>query len=86
MKAGKWNYETHAYENYELPKGSILFTYNMDAHCKCAACGSEMVFENGYSSLEIQDPERGFGYCVCPNCHSKEFIRYDAHRKQEMRK
>ena len=85
MKARKWNYSNQEYEDYELPEGSILYTYDLDEHCKCAACGADMIYGKGYSSLEIEEPDRGLGYCICADCQNKERERREAYRKKKMK-
>ena len=84
MKAQKWNYKTNSYEDYELPEGSLLHTSEMETLCKCASCGTEMVFGNGYCSLEIQAQNSDLGYCVCSNCHNKELARFGEYFKSAL--
>lgn len=74
MKAGKWNYQTHEYDEYELPKKAMMYTDNMDEVCQCASCGKDMLFGDGYTSLEIHT-DLGLGLIVCADCYEQEFQR-----------
>lgn len=72
----KWNYNKHAYENYEVPDNWICKCYsnNMDEIVNCPHCGKQITFCEGYTSMEIHT-DLGFGYAVCEECHNKEFER-----------
>lgn len=72
--AGKWNYETHEYDAYTLPKGAALYSSDMDKIINCASCGRTVVFGDTFTSFEIHDAV-GFGYGVCPLCHAQEVKR-----------
>ena len=74
MKAGKWNYQTHQYDEYELPEKAMMYTDNMDEKCQCASCGKNMVFGDGYTSMEIHT-DLGLGLIVCEECYEQEFQR-----------
>lgn len=74
MKAEKWNYETNKYDAYKLPEKAMVYTDNMEEMCQCASCGKEMVFGDGYTSLEIHT-DLGLGFIVCSNCYEQEFQR-----------
>ena len=47
----------------------------MDEAVNCVQCGRAIRFGEGYTSFEIQTGV-GFGYCVCPACHEKEYRKY----------
>lgn len=72
--ARKWNWKTHKYDEYELPKKAMMYTDNMDEVCQCASCGKDMVFGDGYTSMEIHT-DLGLGYIVCEECYEKEWNR-----------
>lgn len=77
MKAKKWNYEKHAYEDYETPEEwqcPIMAAENFDDKINCAACGKEITFGESFTSLEIHTPY-GFGYSVCQDCAAEEWKR-----------
>ena len=64
MTAQKWNYKTHEYDPYEF-MGKIV---------ACARCGGQMMYGNGYTSLEIHN-SMGIGYAVCERCYDEEWKR-----------
>lgn len=72
--AGKWNYETHEYDVYDLPRGAAVYSSDMDKIINCAGCGKAVAFGDTYTSFEIHD-EVGFGYGVCAMCHAEEVKR-----------
>ena len=73
----KWNYSKHYYEPYMIPISWNCKTYcdDMDEAVNCVQCGRAIRFGEGYTSFEIQTGV-GFGYCVCPACHEKEYRKY----------
>ena len=74
MTAQKWNYKTHEYEPYELPLNATLFEYDLGNIVACARCGSQMIYGNSYTSLEIHN-SIGIGYAVCEKCYDDEWER-----------
>lgn len=73
----KWNYDTHKYDDYEIPKDWNVKTYSddMDEIVNCPHCGKQIKFGDGYTSMEIHTSV-GFGYCVCHECYyDKEWVR-----------
>lgn len=73
MKALKYNFKKHNYDEYELPEGTILFTNDMNKICSCASCGTKIEYGKSYTSLKIHN-ETGFGYPVCHECYTKELV------------
>lgn len=78
--AGKWNYQTKKYDEYQLPEKALRYSDDMDVECQCANCGTKMAFGDGYTSLEIHNAI-GFGYVVCEKCYEEEFKR--KHEKKD---
>lgn len=76
MIIGKWNYKTHSYDDYSIPKNwnVKLFTTDMDEIVNCASCGKELKFGDAYTSKEIHN-KFGLGFAVCEECYNKEWIR-----------
>lgn len=74
--AGKWNYETKAYDPYSVPESWHTVQYSEDANAfvNCACCGKLLPYGKTYSSMEIHD-EFGFGFSVCCACHEAELKR-----------
>lgn len=72
----RWNPETQEYEAHERYPGALLYSNVMDAPCQCANCGKDMVFGDGYTSLEIHS-DKGMGYAVCEACYLAERERED---------
>ena len=82
MKVQKWNYKKHNYETYELPEGSMMYSYDMDRKVACAQCGKEIPFGESYTSWEVHNII-GLGYAVCENCYKQEWRRkIDAENKE----
>lgn len=73
MKAKKWNPKTKKYYDYDLPEGAWLYSDNLDKVIVCAQCGRKMLFGDGYTSRQIYNPRKIFGYAVCKKCHEKEW-------------
>lgn len=73
MKANKWNYQTHKYEPTEIAD-TVLYTENMSLIVHCAQCGKEIMYGDGYTSMEIHT-SLGLGYPVCEDCHAQELER-----------
>ncbi|MGF6376867.1 putative nucleic-acid-binding Zn-ribbon protein [Clostridiales Family XIII bacterium PM5-7] len=76
MKLNKWNYETHAYDEFIVPDDWNVKTYSTDMNeiIHCPQCGNTLTFGKGYTSREIQT-EYGMGYSVCEKCSNEEFNR-----------
>ena len=74
MKVHKWNYEKHIYIPYDLPEGSVLYSYDMDRRVACAQCGKEIIFGDSFTSFEVHS-KLGFGYAVCEKCYKQEWKR-----------
>lgn len=73
----KWNYKTHRYDEYTPPieDGRYpLLVDDMAEIINCAQCGKEIVYGDGYVSMEIHT-QAGFGYVVCEECYQKEWSR-----------
>ena len=72
----RWNYERHEYEPHRIPTEWYvsLFESDMERVVNCAHCGSEIVWGNTYTSLEIHN-QMGFGYGVCERCYREEVER-----------
>lgn len=72
--AKKWNFKTHSYEPYEIPKGWIcpLVGFDMNELVNCASCGKVMPYGDGFTSRRIHG-NGGFGYSVCAECNEKEW-------------
>lgn len=71
MSIGKWNFQTHKYEPYELPGYSPLLCDDMDEKINCANCGKEVTFGECLTSRRIHT-EMGMGYPVCDDCYDEE--------------
>lgn len=74
--AGRWNYETGAYDPYELPDGASCYETDMRKKVSCAECGKRVEFGECYTSKRIHT-EHGFGYAVCLDCYVDE-VRVEA--------
>ena len=84
----KWNEQLHSYEPYTLPEGASLYEEDMDKIVSCAACGKQIAFGDGYTSLHIHN-RMGMGYAVCESCHDAEIaeqigrhVKETAHPKE----
>ena len=73
----KWDYKTHTYKPYKVPKDWNCKTYTdyLDEFINCAQCGKKRKFGDMYTSKEIHT-YLGLGYAVCEKCHTKEWERY----------
>lgn len=80
MKSYKWNYERHAYDEYDVPPKSKIYTDDMDEIVQCAQCGRELTYGDSYTSLEIHT-SGGLGFCVCEDCADEELKRKIADKK-----
>lgn len=69
---GKWNFQTHEYDPYELPAGNVPLLADLDEHVNCANCGKDLVFGDCYTSRRIHN-KYGLGYPVCEDCYSEEW-------------
>lgn len=78
--AQKRNREKHLYENYDLPKWSVLYSNNMDIPVACADCGKQEIYWNTYTSMAIHNPV-WMWYPVCQNCYSEEIKQRNIHWK-----
>lgn len=69
----KWNFESHEYEAYTVPEGTVLVIYsvNMDQFTNCAGCFKDMTFGDGYTSRTLHN-SYGIAYPVCSDCYEKE--------------
>lgn len=68
-----WNRLTQRWEDFELPRGWRLATFEEDM-CKrvnCAGCGERMRFKDSFTSSVLRD-EYDRGYAVCRKCHDWE--------------
>ena len=72
--AEKWDHKTKKYSSYELPKGCLLYSPDLDKMTVCAQCGKKITFGEGYTSREIHN-HIGLGYPVDEDCYKKEFAR-----------
>lgn len=70
---GKWNYVTHQYDPYEVPKDKVLRTYSNDMNevINCASCFKEIRYGNGYTS-RVLHTHFGIGFGVCSECYDNE--------------
>lgn len=69
----KWDFEKHEYIPFLSPAGlDAVLIGNKDTICRCAECGTEMLYGDSYTSIRIHD-NYGFGYAVCRNCSRKEW-------------
>lgn len=75
-----WNRLTQKWEEFDIPKGWKLTTFEDDM-CKrvnCAGCGERIRFKDSFTSSVLRD-ELDLGYAVCRKCwHWEE----DARRPQ----
>ena len=71
MKAHKWNFKNHKYEEIEIPDEAEFYSTDMGLDVKCAQCGIDMIYGFGYTSRRIHTAF-GFGYTVCESCYTKE--------------
>lgn len=69
--AEKWNYKTHSYEPYKLPKGACMTADDMSRVISCAECGRAVTFGKSYVSMQIHN-HMGLGYMVCGQCYEVE--------------
>lgn len=51
-----------------------LWNTNMDETVNCAHCGTELKYEDCYTSRELMNGA-GLGYGVCSTCYAKERMR-----------
>jgi len=72
MDVGKWDYKTKEYNDYILPKGSVIYTSDMEEMVICAQCGKEAVFGDMYTSRELHTKGIGLAVAVCENCYAEE--------------
>ena len=70
MKALKWNYKTHKYEDCNLPEGCKLIT-DLENVIPCANCGTKHEYGTMYTSHKIHN-SMGFGFPVCQKCYEEE--------------
>lgn len=71
MKAEKWNYKEHKYEEVEINDNCPLYERNLDRIINCANCGREVKYGETYTSRKYHNP-LGFGYPVCEECYVGE--------------
>lgn len=74
----KWNWDKREYEDCEVPDdwNCKVYSEDMDEIVNCAHCGKKMRFGDCYTSVEIHTGV-GFGYAVCLECYTEEWIRRD---------
>ena len=74
----KWNWSKHTYEDYEVPNNWVCKCYSDDMNeiVNCPHCGEQITFGESYTSMEIHT-DLGFGYAVCLECYTEEWIRRD---------
>ena len=74
MILDRWNYETRAYEPYEIPDTWNVGVYreNLSDKVDCAICGTTITYGESYTSPTIHTAILGIGYCVCGKCHEEE--------------
>lgn len=72
----KWNYETHKYDDIELPDKLYVSLYenDMNVMVNCPHCLKPVKFGECYTSMEFHNWV-GFGYAVCENCYNEEWER-----------
>lgn len=69
-QALKWDFKTHKYKPYTLPRGVLLVGLNNQIS-SCAGCGKPIIFGKSYTSLAIHT-KIGIGYPVCKLCYLNE--------------
>lgn len=75
MVLGKWNYETHEYDPYEIPdEWNVPLITELEEIINCPHCGREVKYGETYTSKEIHN-KVGFGYPVCDKCYEEEWER-----------
>lgn len=72
----KWDYETHSYRKYGVPKEWNISTCcaDMSQHINCAGCGKVLPYGETFTSLELHT-KMGIGYGVCKECNEQEWER-----------
>jgi hypothetical protein len=70
MIAGKWNYKTRQYDEYQLPDGCKIIAVNSEK-IPCCQCGKIHKFGEMFTSKEIHD-FIGLGYPTCKKCYKLE--------------
>lgn len=70
----KYNETKKTYEPYSVPEewNCPITCYNMRMYVNCVRCGKEIMFGDGYTSMQIHN-DYGLGYTVCEECHEKEW-------------
>ena len=70
----KWNFSTHEYEPYAVPKEwDTVVIADLDEEVSCAGCGKRLRYGDCYCSTQIHTELTGFGYAVCRDCYRKEW-------------
>lgn len=79
----KYNETKKTYEPYSVPEewNCPITCYNMRMYVNCARCGKEIMFGDGYTSMQIHN-DYGLGYTVCEECHEKEWQERRAAKEQ----
>lgn len=78
---GRWNYETHEYDNYEPAFPIKLYTEDMEEIVHCTNCGVLLPFGRCFTSRELHTPV-GMGYPVCEVCYEQETERDRKYRER----
>lgn len=69
----KWDYASHEYKPYAIPKEWDTAIYaDLDDEVSCAGCGKKLRYGECYTSMRIHN-KIGMGYAVCMVCHNKEW-------------
>lgn len=71
--AGRWNYETEAYDPYELPDGASCYETDMRKKVSCAECGKRVEFGECYKCSDCGEVAFTHGSIpsYCPHCGAK---------------
>lgn len=79
----KWDYETHSYRKYGVPKDWTISCCcaDMSQHINCAGCGKVLPYGETFTSLELHT-KSGIGYGVCKECNEKEWERRRRYEKK----
>lgn len=83
---GRWNYQTHDYDDYTPPLRASMRENDMSKLVACANCSRFFEFGNMYTSREIHTRPMGFGLAVCEKCYSDEKKRHDEAKQLRIQK
>lgn len=72
-QAVMWDFTSKMFNPYLLPKGTILYTddINLKTIVPCANCSVKREMGRFYNSIKIYS-YNGKAHCVCYKCHNKE--------------